>query len=438
MRLPHRPRKPKRTPAAAATASLALTAALTLAAGCAPAGPATPTGEAAVRPHWAQSWGAAVQPPAGRAQGAPGNWSRRGFRDASVRQIVRVTAGGSQVRIRLSNRYGTAPLKIGGAALGRSAGGGAVWPGTTRRVTFRGAGSAVVPPGGELTGDPLPLAASPGEDLAITLRFTGRTGPATFHRVGLAPSYRAPGDHLTDVLPTAYTRTSRATYYLTGVDVLSRSAPVRGTVVAFGDSVTDGVGTTPGADRRYTDDLAARLTAARRGLGVVNRGIAGNMLLTRSPCAGEPGVARFRREVLDRPDVRTVILELGSNDIGLSHARTRCLPPSHRPLTARRLVDGYASLVRAAHRRGIKVIGTTVIPLHGYPGHTAREERLRARVNHWIRTGGAFDAVADFDRALADPAHPDRPRPGYAARDGLHPNDTGARALAEAIPLDRL
>ncbi|MCK7622542.1 SGNH/GDSL hydrolase family protein [Streptomyces sp. RS10V-4] len=439
-----RPRPPAPTTAPAVGAVTAATAVLSLAVGCAPAGPAVPGAPAAPggqgtgRPHWAQAWGAAVQPPAGRAEDAPGNWSEGGFRNESVRQVVRVTAGGSQIRIRLSNRYGTAPLKLGGAAVARSAGGGAVWPGTTRRVTFRGAGSAVVPPGGELTGDPLPLPASPRQELAITLRLTGRTGPATFHRVGLTPAYRAPGDHLADVLPTAYTRTSRATYYLTGVDVLSRDAPARSTVVAFGDSVTDGVGTTPGADGRYPDDLAERLTAARRGLGVVNRGIAGNMLLTDSPCSGERGVARFRREVLDRPDVRTVILELGSNDIGLNRSRTRCLPPSHRPLSARQLIDGYASLVRAAHRRGIKVIGTTVIPLHGYPGHTADAERLRARVNHWIRTGGAFDAVADFDRALADPAHPDRPRARYAAADGLHPNDTGSRALARAIPLDRL
>ncbi|MFF2809080.1 SGNH/GDSL hydrolase family protein [Streptomyces sp. NPDC058000] len=437
---PHRPHPGRWTTCLAATVTaLALTACT---AGCAPSAPTTPAGPPgsapAARPHWTQTWGAAVQPPVDGDEDEPANWSKSGFRNHSVRQVVRVTASGSQVRLRLSNRYGTGPLKVDGAALARSAGGGVAWPGTTRRLTFGHTGTTVIPAGQETTSDPLPLATSPLEDLVITLRFAGRTGPATFHRVGLATSYRAAGDHLDDVLATAYTQSSRATYYLSGVDVLDSAGPARSTVVAFGDSLTDGVGTTPDAHNRYLDDLAERLIAARRDRSVVNRGIAGNMLLTDSPCFGEKGTTRFRREVLDRPDVRTAILELGGNDIGVNWSRNPCLPPTRHPVTARQIADGYTSLVRAAHQHGIKVVGTTVIPLRGYPGYSARAERLRTEVNHWIRTSGTFDTVVDLDRALADPAHPDHPRPGYVFMDGLHPDDAGSHALANAFGLDAL
>ncbi|MFG2826509.1 GDSL-type esterase/lipase family protein [Streptomyces sp. NPDC048434] len=160
--------------------------------------------------------------------------------------------------------------------------------------------------------------------------------------------------------------------------------------------------------------------------------------LTSSSCFGEKGTTRFRRDVLGRPGVRTVILELGGNDIGANWSKDPCLPSSHTPVSARQITDGYRELVRAAHERGIKVIGATVIPLKGYPGSSAKVERLRQQVNHWIRTSRVYDAVVDFDRALADPAHPDRPRPGYVYQDGLHPNDAGYHALADAFALTEL
>ncbi|MFJ9466225.1 SGNH/GDSL hydrolase family protein [Streptomyces caniferus] len=272
----------------------------------------------------------------------------------------------------------------------------------------------------------------------VSLYFAGRTGPATFHRVGQATSYRASGNHLADAPAAAYTRTSQSSYYLGGVDVSGSVPAGRKTVVAWGDSATDGVGATPDADGRYTDDLVERLVTGRRQVGVVNAGIAGNTLLTSSSCFGEKGTARFRRDVLDRPGVRTVIVELGGNDIGANWSEGPCLPPSHRPVSARQITHAYGELVRAAHERGIKVIGATVIPLKGYPGCSAKVERLRQQVNHWIRTSRVYDAVVDFDRAMADPAHPDRPRPGYVYEDGLHPNDAGYHALANAFDLTEL
>ncbi|MGW7485574.1 SGNH/GDSL hydrolase family protein [Streptomyces sp. NPDC054786] len=393
---------------------------------------------AAPRSRWTQTWGAAVQQPVDGAEGDAPNWSKKGFHGQSVRQVVRISTGGSQLRIRLSNRFGNAPLRVDGAVVARSGGGGQAWPGTIRKLTFRHSGSTVVPAGREAVSDVVALSTSRLEKLVVTLYFAGRTGPATFHRVGQATSYRATGNHLDDVLAKAYTRTSQSSYYLSGIDVFGPFRPKRNTVVAWGDSATDGVGSTPDADGRYTDALAERLVAAGRGLGVVNTGIAGNMLLTSSSCFGEKGTTRFRRDVLGRPGVRTVILELGGNDIGANWSKGPCLPSSHTPVSARQITDGYQELVRAAHERGIKVIGATVIPLKGYPGYSAKVERLRQQVNHWIRTSRAYDAVVDFDRALADPAHPDRPRPGYVYQDGLHPNDAGYHALADAFALTDL
>ncbi|MGW3007295.1 SGNH/GDSL hydrolase family protein [Streptomyces sp. NPDC001219] len=305
-------------------------------------------------------------------------------------------------------------------------------------MTFRRSGSTVVPVGGEVVGDAVSLPTSPLEKLVVTLYFAGKTGPATFHRVGLARSYRAGGNHLNDVSAEAYRQSSQSSYFLSGVDVSGPFRAKRNTVVALGDSATDGVGATAEADRRYTDGLAERLVAGRRKVGVANAGIAGNMLLTSSSCFGEKGVTRFRRDVLGRPGVRTVIVELGGNDIGANWATGACFPSSHKPVSARQITEGYRALIRAAHARGIKVIGATVIPLSGYPGYSARVERLRAQVNHWIRTSGAYDAVVDFDKALADPAHPERPRPGYVYEDGLHPNDAGYQAIANAFDLANL
>ncbi|USA02169.1 SGNH/GDSL hydrolase family protein [Streptomyces lydicamycinicus] len=358
-----------------------------------------------------------------------------------MRQVLRVGVGGDRVRIRLSNRYGKKPLRVDGAVIARSGGGAQAWPGTARKVSFRHAGSTVIPAGGEAVGDPVKLSTSPLENLVVTLYFAGETGPATFHRVGLAGSYRAAGNHLNDVLAKAYRESSQSSYFLSGVDVSGPFRASRNTVVALGDSATDGVGATAEANGRYTDVLGERLIAGRRNLGVVNAGIAGNMLLTSSSCFGEKGIARFRRDVLDRPGVRTVIVELGANDVGANWSTGPCFPSSHKPVSARQITEGYRALIRAAHGRGIKAIGATLVPLSGYPGypdHAAKVERLRTQVNHWIRTSGAFDAVVDFDKALADPAHPERPRPGYVYEDGLHPNDAGYQAIANAFELSVL
>jgi lysophospholipase L1-like esterase len=382
--------------------------------------------------RWAGGWGSALIAPFPDLFGEP-NWAD-GFDNHSVRQVVRLSRGGSTVRIRVSNVYGDGPLRLTGATIGRAAEGAAVRAGSLRSVTFRGRQSTVVPAGKEAASDTVALRVSPLERLTVTLYFDGPTGPATFHPLAVATVYRAVGDHRFDRDAGAYGETSGSSYYLSGVDVSGPTKGNRGTVVAFGDSLTDGALTTVDADNRYPDELAERLVAAGRPTGIVNSGIGGNKVLTGAPGFGTAAVERFRRDALSQPGVRTVIVLEGINDIGGGEA-------AGTPVTAEQLIAGHQALIRAAHWRGVRIIGATVTPSKGcpYPGYdTARGEAVRDALNHWIRTSGEYDAVADFDRALADPADPDRLRAEYDAGDALHPNDAGMRAMAEAVDLDLL
>lgn len=414
---------------------LALIAALAV--GCAMALASTSSDTGASR--WVVSWGTAVQRPVAGTEDTGPNWSREGFADHSLRQVVRLTGGGSTLRIRLSNRYGSTPLKVAGATVGRSGGGALVWPDTIRPVTFGGAAAAVVPPGGELVSDAVEMETSPLEKLAVTLRFTEPTGPATFHRFTTATSYRARGNHLDDIGADAFTQTTNAWYYLSGVEVTPRGGDADRAVVAFGDSLIDGVGAAPEADSRFTDQLAERLVGDDRPMTVVNAGIAGGRLLNDSPCFGEKASARFQRDVLDRPGVRAVIVHLGANDLAFPQLDDACARPNPK-VTAAQLIEGHRALIRAAHARGVKAIGVTIVPLKGalIPLWNSRAEKIRLKVNDWIRTGGEYDAVLDADRAMSDTHTPDRPRPGYVFQDGLHPNDAGYHAIATALDLNDL
>ncbi|MFE2291584.1 SGNH/GDSL hydrolase family protein [Streptomyces sp. NPDC059452] len=395
---------------------------------------------AAEGPVWTGAWGAAVQRPVEGSEDWGPNWSRQGFADQSVRQVVRVATGGSTLRIRLSNAYGTKPLRITAATVGRSAGEAQVWPGTARKLTFNGAQGATIAPGGDIASDARALSTSPLEKLTVTLYFADRTGPATFHRFTTATSYRASGRHLTDADGgDAFTASTGAWYFLSGVEVSGKASPRRGTVVAFGDSLMDGTGAPPGTDTRFTDKLAERIAADRRPLGVVNAGISGNRILNDSPCYGDKATDRFRRDVLDRDDVRSVIIHLGGNDIGAAKMGDPCMGSAPQ-VSADQIINAHKELIRAAHARGIKAVGATILPMKGarFPVYSRQGEKTRAAVNHWIRTSGAYDSVLDVDRALANPTAPALPRPGYVHPDGLHPNEAGSHAIASAVNLDAL
>ncbi|MET9297567.1 SGNH/GDSL hydrolase family protein [Streptomyces sp. NPDC003077] len=396
-------------------------------------------GTAATAPatHWNAGWSAAVQRP---SSGFHKNWAEEGFADQTVRQVVRVTGTGGAARVKLSNRYGTAPLEVTGAALARTdprpGRGAAVEPGSVRTLTFAGAPSVTIPAGGELYSDAAEVTVAPFESLTVTLYFARPTGPATFHAQAYATAYRAEGDQLTATDPAVFTETTVSWYFLADVE-LAGAAPRRDTVVVFGDSITDGFGSTVDGDQRYSDALARRLADAGTPRPVLNSGIGGNLLLSDSPWFGDRAGDRFARDVLDKPGVRSVVVLAGLNDIGFSEVDLPTYKPD-APRSAEELIEGYRALIARAHAAGVRVLGGTITPFKGSEYHSPRAEAKRRTVNDWIRASGAFDAVVDFAAVLADPSDAESLASVYDCGDRKHPGDAGYRAMAEAVDLAAL
>ncbi|MFG2287908.1 SGNH/GDSL hydrolase family protein [Streptomyces sp. NPDC048595] len=383
---------------------------------------------------WNAGWAAAVQRP---SEGFHKNWALEGFADQTVRQVVRVTGAGTSARVRLSNRYGTAPLEITGATLARTDKGPAVQDGTERRLTFGGAPSVLIPAGGELYSDAAEVTAAPFDSLTVSLYFGRPTGPTTFHAQAYATAYRAEGDRLMASDPAVFGETTVSWYHLAAVELADGGPARRDTVVVFGDSITDGFGSTVDGDHRYSDALAERLAERGTPRPVLNQGIGGNLLLSDSAWFGERAVDRFRRDVLDQPGVRSVIVLAGLNDIGFSEVDL----PTYKPNpdnSAAELIAGYRTLIAMAHAAGVRITGATIMPFKGSEYHTPKAEAKRREVNDWMRTSGEFDAVADFAAALADPDDPDALAPAYDSGDRKHPGDEGYRAMAAVIDLAAL
>ncbi|MEU6423137.1 SGNH/GDSL hydrolase family protein [Streptomyces spiralis] len=369
------------------------------------------------------------------------------FEKQTIRQTVHLSVGGSSVRLRLSNEFGTQPLVIGGIRVARPAGDGGrrIDPRTDRAVTFGGRTSVTVPAGSPMVSDPVALPLPAGSDLVVSLYLPQRTPGSTLHAFSFQHNFTASGDVTgqADITPTA---TQDAWYFLSGVSV-SGTAPHAASVVAVGDSVTDGANTTPNADHRWPDLLAARFRADHdlSGLGVLNEGISGNRLLhDPNPPAGsdaesyaayfgQAAVRRFDRDVASQAGARHVIVLLGVNDLG--HPGTSA--PLSEKVTPAEVEEGYRQLIARAHDRGLKIYGATITPFRDdtFGFYSAEHEAQRQEINRWIRTSGAFDAVIDFDRALRDPQQPDRLAARYDSGDHLHPNDAGTAAMAAAIPL---
>lgn len=383
--------------------------------------------------NWRGGWAASPQAPT--APFAP-NWSQQGFADQTVRQVVRVSTGGTRARVELSNRYGSSQLRITGATVARTDNGASVEAGSVRQLSFGRNRSVTVAAGSDLTSDALPFRTEALESLTVTLYLAEPTGPATFHLISSSTSYRAQGDHRSDGAGAAFTESSDSWYYLTGVEVSGGRAARGNGVVAFGDSITDGVGSTPDANNRYPDELAERFAATGKPRSVVNQGIAGNQVTNDTDWAGEKGVARFRKDVLGEPGVGTVIVLEGINDIGASGVGAVGTPSPE--VSVAQLIAGHRSLIRQAHARGIRAIGATLTPIGGSAYDSSVNEAKREAVNDWIRTSGAYDAVADLDRAVADPTDRARISPAYDSGDHLHPSDAGYRAMAESLDLSRL
>ncbi|MFE7277138.1 SGNH/GDSL hydrolase family protein [Streptomyces sp. NPDC057623] len=368
------------------------------------------------------SWIASPQLP---SEGFTPNWSREGFWRQSVRQAVRLSAGGARVRVRLSHAYGTSPVRIAGASVGRTAAGAAVRPGSLVPLAFGGAGDATLPARGELVSDDVPLTVAAGESVTVTLYFDTTTGPATFHAQAFTSSHRGDGDLTADTGGAGFDAATESWYFLSAVEADSGRADA---VALFGDSVTDGFGSTPGADRRWSDALAERT-----GRPVLNAGIGGNLLLNDSAWYGEKGIHRLRRDVLDQPGVDTLVVLLGLNDIGFSETDEQ---PTYKPapvLEAEELIAGHRELIRQGRVAGLRVIGATLPPFGGSDHWGEHAAKVSHELNEWIRRSGEYDAVVDLNRALADPEDPDRLLPAYDFGDHLHPNDAGYEVMAEAV-----
>ncbi|WP_231607640.1 SGNH/GDSL hydrolase family protein [Streptacidiphilus albus] len=383
---------------------------------------------------WAAGWSTSMQRP---GAGFAPNWSEQGFALQSVRQVVRLSVGGDAVRVRLSNLHGTGPLTVAGATVARSAGGAAVRADGLRHLTVAGERTFTVPAGAECASDPVPFGTAALERLAVTLYLAAPTGPATYHAQALATGYRATGDHRADAGGSAFTETTQSWYYLSGIDVSGGAARPSG-IALFGDSLTDGTGSSPDADRRFPDALAERLAATGRPRAVLNQGIGGNRVTVDSAWLGDRATARFRRDVLGQPGLGTVVILLGINDIGISEVAGVSPFPVFEPYTevsAEQVIAGYRNLIRQGRAAGLRIVGATVLPAGPSAFSTARSEAKRAVINSWIRTSGGYDAVVDLDRALADPAAPDRLNPAFDSGDHLHLNDAGYRAMADAVDL---
>jgi lysophospholipase L1-like esterase len=394
---------------------------------------------------WVATWGTAqpiatetrppwVEPPPRTAEAPPPRPSPippypDSIADETVRMIARASIGGSAVRVTLSNAQGASTVQIGAARIALRERESAVNAASSRSLTFGGRASVTLEPGALVVSDAVDLRVPALAELAVSLYVPQRAAATTVHELALNTTYVARGDATSAAaLPGA--ATNRSYFWLAGIEVL---APARsGTIVAFGDSITDGFTTTPDAHRAWPALLAAKLQRDRATArwGVVNAGIAGNRV--RRDVVGASALARFDRDVLARAGVRWVVLFEGINDVTFS-----ALPraPAEQRTSAEQLVEALSQLVDRAHAHGIKALGGTLMPMGGLWLHNADTERLRQAVNDWIRTSGKFDAVVDFDAVTRDPADPTRLRPDFDSGDHIHPNDAGNAAMADAIDL---
>jgi lysophospholipase L1-like esterase len=389
---------------------------------------------------WVATWAASPQPTAPN----PGK-PLVNIEDQTVRERVRISVGGPQMCIRLSNEYGSSPLLIGSVTVAAPIDPATVTPGSIHTVTFAGRNSVIIPAGAPILSDPLAFPITSGAEISLSLYFPQRVTTPTLHTFALKRAVISQHGNFTHSEKIEGAATAGSLISVSAV--LVPAQPGQRLVVAFGDSVTDGDGSTAEADGNWPSDLVRRLgkTSEASKLAVVNAGIVGNRLLSdcflaQVGCFGVSALARFDRDALALPGVTHIVLLEGINDIGFPSAKlgdTYLADPTDVP-TLEELISAYKQLIARAHARGVKLIGATITPFEGVdvPGYYSQsKETTRQAVNKWIRTSGSFDGVIDFDSVLRDPDHPARLSPRFSSEDHLHPNDLGYQAIADAIDL---
>jgi lysophospholipase L1-like esterase len=400
-----------------------------------------PTGK-----RWIGTWATAPQPP------LPGHV--QSFRNQTLRLIVHTSAGGTKVRIKISNAFGDHPLLIGGAHIARRTDATEIDPTSDRTLKFHEKLSTTVAAGSMVVSDPVALEVPALSDLAVSLFLPASTEVQTMHVLAMQTSYvSAETGDSTAKVKFPVEKKIKTWPFLTGVDVEASSRGAA--IVAFGSSLTDGDGTDSDSNGRWPDVLAQNLQKRAGGkapLGVLNEGIIGNRLLNDSPVQaaggrfgsvlGQAGLRRFERDVLAQSGAKYVIVGLGINDIAFPGSLT----PATDLIKAESIIAAYRQLIMRAHQRGIRIIGTTNPPFEnsfldlGSPGppitfYTPEKEKMRQTVNAWILSSEEFDGVVDLDAVVRDPSHPTQLRPNYDSGDHLHPNNAGCRAEGDAIPL---
>ena len=381
--------------------------------------------------EWVASWTASPHAPLGTT----GPFAAASYDNVTVSQILRITEGGGKVRVKFSNRYGPAPLEIGAARVVRIDDAGREVAGTSRTLTFGGEPGAVIPRGAQFVSDDVALDLPDLARLKVEIFLPTATGPCTCHLTGVDELAVSPPGNF---VGKPFEPVSKAQYraFLSGIEVDSPDA--LGTIVAYGDSITDGVGATAGANRRWPDILANRLQEAGQEWAVANAAISGNRVL--SPGMGESALARFDEDVLSLPNVKYIIVFEGVNDIGQRFGPQRTGGPNfpgldQPPISVEQMIAGFKQIVARAHARGIKVIGSPIGPYKGAAYWSEEGEAARQAINDWIVNGGAFDGVVRLDTAFADPADPAQMREGYHMGDFLHGSDAGLKAVGDSIDL---
>jgi len=374
---------------------------------------------------WVATWGASETAPAPNATA---------YQNQTLRLIAHTTLGGDQVRVRISNAFGSKPLVIGAASVALRAEGAGLAAGSSRPLMFSGRSTVTIPPAAVVLSDAVALTVPTQGNLAISLFLPSETGGPTVHPLATQTSYvSGPGNFVTHDEAAPFTQTLQTWPFLSGVEV--RGTAGARVIVTFGDSITDGARSTLDANRRWPDYLTRRLQAAGENIAVVNQGISGNRILHDAlggrPAFGPNALSRFDRNVIAVTGATHVVVLIGINDIGMGSPERNAA----ETVSAHDIIAGLRQLAMRARARGLKVIGATLTPFEGAAYFTAQGEEKRQAVNAWIRSARDFDGFVDFDAATRDPANLTKLMPAYDSGDHLHPSDAGYEAMAKSIDL---
>lgn len=366
--------------------------------------------------HWVETWTAAQQTP--RAE-APA------LTNQTVRMIVRNTIGGRRLRLEFANTYGTTPLEIGAAHIALRGEGSAIVPSSDRELMVNGKRSFTIPPGALMVTDPVDLDVPKLTDLAVSVYIPGTAALQTQHTLGLHTTYISEPGNATGQQMISGGKTTQIWYWLSSIQVMAPATT--SAIVAFGDSITEGYKSTADTNSMWPAVLSQRMLSKPGGpqMSIVNEAISGNQIL--HDRMGVNALARFDHDVLSRAGVKWLVILEGINDIGMNPGANAVTPDDE--------IAGLKQMIDRAHEHGISVIGATLLPDEGAAYATGKGEAVRSAVNQWIRTGGAYDGIIDFDAVTRDPEHPTRMRPAFDSGDHLHPNDAGYKAMADSIDL---